>query len=417
MRSHLLPALASLLISGPLASPAYGQPTRPNIVVIMTDDQNVDSLPVMRKLNSYPEGSWVKFTNAYVNDSICCPARATFLTGQYSHNTGVTDNKRGNVLDDANTLAVWLHEAGYRTALIGRYLNGYPWGRTHIPPGWDLWKQSGVGNVKDKITDAINFINRSDSQPFFAYVAHDDPHHKAKPLPRYATAEVYVPPDPPNYNEQDVSDKPKWIRNLRLLAQPRMDAWHTERIASQRALLGVDDGIERMVQALKANGKLDNTMIMFLADHGFSWGSHRWIKKHCFYEECSRIPLYVRFPGATGNHEETRLVSNVDLAATIADYAGVTPGLPQDGRSLIPLLDGTATDWTEAALLEVVATTNRGFYGIVVPGWKYAEYYNGDKELYDLANDPAELQNQASNPAFQAKKDELAQRLRELKGF
>jgi arylsulfatase A-like enzyme len=107
----------------------------------------------------------------------------------------------------------------------------------------------------------------------------------------------------------------------------------------------------------------------------------------------------------------------VDLAGTIAEYAGVTPGRPQDGRSLIPLLDGTATEWTEEVLLEVVAKTNRGFYGIAVPGWKYAEYYNGDKELYDLANDPAELDNQANNPAFQAKKDELAQKLRDLRGF
>lgn len=393
--------------------------TRPNIVVIMTDDQNVDSLPVMRKLNSYPEGSWIKFNNAYVNDSICCPARATFLSGQYSHHTGVTDNNLGNLFDDTNTLATWLHDAGYRTGLIGRYLNGFPWGRGtgYIPPGWDYWKQKGGGNVEGKITNAINFINSSGSQPFFIFVAHTDPHNPAKPLPKYATADVFVPPDPPNYNEADVSDKPRWIRTLAPLSQTTQDTWHKERLASQRALLGVDDGIQRIVDALKANGKLDNTMIIFLADHGFSWGSHRWIKKHCFYEGCSKFPLYIRFPGLVGNREENRIVSNVDLASTISEYAGVIPGRLQDGKSLIPILNNTATDWRQEALLQVVANTNRGFWGIVVPGWKYAEYSNGDKELYDLTNDPFEMQNLVKDPAYASIITDLASRMRALRGF
>jgi len=421
MRSLALPAIGLVLIAGiftvSTSDDVRAQTVPPNVVVIMTDDQNVDSLPVMRKLNSYPGGKWTKFANAYVNDSICCPARATFLSGQYSHHTGVTDNDRGNVFDDTNTLATWLHDAGYRTALFGRYLNGYPWarGRGYVPPGWDLWKTS-AGNVEGKITNAINFMTAAGDQPFFAYIAHNDPHNKAKPLPKYATTDVYNPGDPPNYNEADVSDKPRWIRNISPLSQGTQDLWHAERIASQRALLGVDDGIERVVQALETMGELENTMIMFLADHGFSWGSHRWIKKHCFYEECSRTPLYIRYPGADGNREEARLVSNVDLASTIAEYAGVTPGRPQDGRSLVPLLENTATDWTEEVLLQVVAATNRGFYGVAVPGWKYAEYSNGDKELYDLTSDPYELQNLANNPAHAAKQEELAQTLAELKG-
>src|SRR5687768_7139448 len=98
-----------------------------NVIIIMTDDQNIDSLPVMRKLMSYPEGSWINFTNAITNDSICCPARATVLTGQYAHVTGVTSNSNGHLLNDANTLPVWLDNAGYRTGLLGKYLNGFPW--------------------------------------------------------------------------------------------------------------------------------------------------------------------------------------------------------------------------------------------------------------------------------------------------
>jgi hypothetical protein len=128
----------TVLTSPPFLDVASAQVTK-NVIIIMTDDQNVDSLPVMRKLMSYPEGSWVNFTHAIANDSICCPARATILTGQYAHVTGVTSNSNGYLLNDANTLPVWLDSAGYRTGLISKYLNGFPWdkGADYIPPGWD----------------------------------------------------------------------------------------------------------------------------------------------------------------------------------------------------------------------------------------------------------------------------------------
>jgi len=388
----------------------------PNIVLIMTDDQNVDSLPVMRKLMGYPEGSWINFSNAYANHSICCPARATVLTGQYASTTGVTGNDKGEDLNDTNTLPVWLHKAGYRTGLIGKYLNGFPWdkGAEYIPPGWDYFKTGGLGGVNGFTKEAVNFINTS-NEPFFLYLAYLPPHHWAKPLRTYANADVYIPPDPPNYNEADVSDKPTWVRELPLLSQSTMDTWHTERIASQRALLGVDDGIQQIVEALKAKGQLDNTMIIYMADHGFSWGSHRHILKECAYEECSKFPLLIRSPDVIGNREESRLVSNVDLAATIADYAGVIPELPQEGKSFIPLLTNTATDWNEEVLLERSGIGKFAFYGIRVPDWKYVEYDNGDKELYDLTADPYELQNLANQTEHQARQTELARRLQTLR--
>jgi len=118
---------------------------RPNILVILTDDQDVYSLPVMRKLMSFPEGSWVNFTNAFVNNSVCCPSRATLLTGQYAHKHGVLSNQHGEQLDDTNTLAVWLDQAGYRTGLVGKYLNQFPWdrGASYVPPGWDFFSEPG----------------------------------------------------------------------------------------------------------------------------------------------------------------------------------------------------------------------------------------------------------------------------------
>jgi N-acetylglucosamine-6-sulfatase len=386
-----------------------------NVVVIMTDDQNVDSLPVMRKLMRFPDGSWVHFVNAVANDSICCPARATVLTGQYSHHTGVINNGLGDRLDDSNTLPVWLDGAGYRTGLVGKYLNGYPWskGAGYVPPGWDYFKTSSIGNADGHTKLAVDFINSS-ATPFFLYLAYRDPHQPAKPVSRYASADVYIPPDPPNLNEADVSDKPRWVRALKPLTQTQLNDLRAERLASQRALLAVDDGVESVVNALRAKGQLNNTMIVFLGDHGFSWGSHRHINKHCVYDECSRFPLLIRYPGLVGNRQETRLVSNVDLAATIAEYAGVTPSLPQDGRSIIPVLSNTASVWTEEVLMENHVGTNRRFFAIRVPGWTYAEYVNGDKELYDLTADPYQLQNRAGQAAYRAKQDELASRLHAL---
>jgi N-acetylglucosamine-6-sulfatase len=225
-----------------------------------------------------------------------------------------------------------------------------------------------------------------------------------------------VPPDPANFNEADVSDKPAWIRALSPLSQQTIDAWRTERVASQRALLGVDDGIQEIVRTLKAKGQLANTMIILMADHGFSWGSHRWIKKHCVYEECSKFPPLIRHPGLSGNRRESRLVSNVDLASTISKFTGTTPGLPQDGRSLLPVLTNTVTAWKQRVLMEAHVGTNRSCDGIRVPGWTYAEYSNGHKELYDLTADPAQLQNRANQAAYQTKQAELAKRLQALRG-
>src|SRR5687768_15486601 len=150
----------------------------PNIVLIMTDDQSTDSLPVMRKLMAFPEGSWINFTNAYANHSICCPARATVLTGQYARTTGVTGNDKGENLNDTNTLPVWLNKAGYQTGLIGKYLNGFPWdkGAGYIPPGWDSFKTKGLGGVNGFTKEAVDFINNS-NEPFFLYLAYLPPHH------------------------------------------------------------------------------------------------------------------------------------------------------------------------------------------------------------------------------------------------
>lgn len=399
--------------------PLSAEVERPNIVVILTDDQDIDSLPVMRKLMAYPEGSWVSFSNAFINDSICCSSRATILTGQYDSNNGVMKNNQGNKLDDENTLPVWLDEAGYETALIGKYLNGFPWnfGRDYVPPGWDVFM--GPRDVEEESVDAftglaLDFLENT-SSPFFLYLSYMAPHYPADPPARYANADVYVPPPHPNVNEADVSDKPNWVRSMPLLNTTTIALWQKEQVKSQRELLAIDDGVQQIVDMLKANGQLDNTLIIFLGDNGMSWGSHRKIGKWCPYEECSRVPFLVRYPGQVGNRVEEGFVSNVDIAPTLAAFAGVQPTIPQDGRSFLPLLAEPGAPWKDEVLLE--RHVGSKYYGIRVPGWTYVEYVKGERELYDLNADPYQLQNLAYTPGYESKVAELSVRLAELRGI
>lgn len=391
-----------------------------NVIIIMTDDQAYESAngpySVMRNLNSNPYGDWVNFTNAFANASICCPSRASVLTGQDSFHTGVTGNSEGGNLEANNTLPVWLNNAGYRTGLYGKYLNNWPIaGEQNPPPGWDEFNTNGTTDV---ITDrAVNFINTSNA-PYFLYVAYKAPHWPAKDKTptRYQNATVPIAPDPPNFDEADVSDKPRWVRELPRLSSSDITFIRNERLWSQRSLLAVDDGIKSIMDTLAAKGQLNDTMVIFMSDHGYSFGSHRHINKFCAYEECSRMPLAIRYPGAGASRSDNRLVSNLDIAATVGEFTGVNPGLLQDGRSLVPVLTNTAASWPNELLLEKLANgTRQNFWAIRVPGWKYVEYENGDKEFYDLTNDPYELTNQVNSAAYQTKKAELDARLDAIK--
>ena len=393
-----LVAGAGLLIYYPARASAAD---RPNIVVIMSDDQDVDSIPVMRRLLANPEGSWFNFSNAFANTSICTPARGTLLTGQYAHNHGAVGNNWGDQLDDSNTLAVWLDDAGYNTAVIGKYLHSYPeetpgYGEG-LYPGWDRFMMN-ENSVGGHTRQAVDFITDSNS-PFFLWLAYRAPHIPASPPERYATANAYVPPDRPNFNEADVTDKPAHIRKLSRLTEAQIAALRAERLNSQRELLAIDDAIVEIIDTLEAEGQLDNTLVIFVGDNGFSWGAHLAYEKLCPYEECSRVPLFIRYPGLPANRTEDAYVSMVDLAATIADYADVTPGLPQDGRSLLPLLSGDAWSRPDAVLIEKAYGTV-GYYAARVPGWAYVEYKTGDKELYDMAADPFQLNNLAGKAAY-----------------
>ena len=436
---------------------------RPNIVFILTDDQDLllNSMSYLPAVRSLIAEQGLSFTNDYVPLSLCCPSRASILTGEHTHNHQVytvtpPDGGNERYLDlgheDAN-LGTALHAAGYRTALLGKYLNGYPRGSdaTHVPPGWDEWdvpifgaaynefdytmNQNGTliqhGHAAaDYLTDVMAVRARqlirsaaADKVPFFLYLASYAPHRPSTPAPRHAKLFPGVRvPRTPSFNEADVSDKPSTLHNQPLLSKADiadLDAQYRLRL---QALQAVDEMVASVVLSLRNTGQLDNTYIIFTSDNGYHMGQHRMkAGKYTPYEEDIRVPLLIRGPGVPAGRTVDALVENVDFAPTIAELAGATLDTPYDGRSLVPLLSGGAVvpaSWRRAVLLEQFTFTEQpeSPYGILepsensledgpvehpthiglrTPAYKYIEYATQEREYYDLVHDPYELQNLA----------------------
>lgn len=376
-------------------TPPPPQTKAPNIVFILTDDQDQASLATMTRTLALIGDQGLRFERHFVSLSLCCPSRITGLRGQYAHNTGVFRNGppdggfEGVYAKDleASTAATWLRGAGYRTALFGKYLNGYPDtapSTTYIPPGWDEWYSPIEGNpyrqfnytlnenghavtygatASDYLTDVIarkatDFITRSvaehPDQPFFAYVATYAPHAPAVPAPRHANAYPgLTAPHTASWDEADVSDKPSWVQALPHLGPTQIDKIDRLYRARLQTLLAVDELVEQLVATLQSTGQLDNTFIFFTSDNGYHLGQHRFEPgKMTAYEEDLRVPLMVRGPGVPKG-SVSQLTSNVDYAPTFAALAGVSAPSFVDGRSLQALLQGkTPRPWRQVLLLE-----------------------------------------------------------------
>ncbi|HEX5951394.1 MAG TPA: sulfatase [Actinomycetota bacterium] len=441
-------AVAALAVSvGAALAPAVlpeGDSPRPNIVVVLTDDQTWDSIPRSVAVMPYlqgramdPRDHWVVFPNAFVNTPLCCPSRATMLTGRFAHRTGVRNNREGPLLDEAETLAAWLDAAGYHTGLVGKYLNVYPFDRgPYVPDGWDRWWGRVQGTPEtlyggftliedgepvlygadDHSTDvyagkALAFLRDApDDEPFFLWFAPNAPHPPAVPAPRhagrYADLEIEAPP---SVGEEDVADKPAWVRALPALGDADAAALLEERRASFEALVGVDEAVRAIVEELEARDELDETLIVYVSDNGLSLGEHRWVGKLCPYEECIRVPFLVRLPGVE-HRIEPELVSAADLAPTIVDLAGIAPEDAFDGASLLPLLrHRSRADRTNQVFAEWVGDGRvPGWWALRRPGWVYIELETGERELYDLRRDPFQLDNLAGDPEQAARLAELA---------
>jgi arylsulfatase A-like enzyme len=432
---------------------------KPNFVVVMTDDMSVPMLEHMPLTRAAVGNAGVTFSRAFVTTPLCCPARASFLTGKFANHHGVLTNSRAGVWgwqmfadhgNEQENLGIWLQRAGYRTALIGKYLNGYGKASSplYVPPGWSHWfagsegfhtqfnyvmNRNGVavsygsapedygGDVMTR--EAIDFIGQPDERPFFAFLAYSAPHTPRIPAPRHAAMfSSASAPRTPDFCEADLNDKPAFLSRWTCSAsqQRALDArWR----AALRSLQAVDEGVSLIMLTLAARGLLDDTYVIFMSDHGQHFGNHRQFDgKDLPYDIDIHIPLMIRGPGIAAGRTETRMVLGTDLAPTILELAGTTVPATVDGRTLKQVLRGQTTHepWRTAFPLmrwrgdNHESNLNRDFIGVRTARWKYIEWAGGIAEMYDLQADPYELNSIANVPAFagiQAKLADLATRL------
>jgi arylsulfatase A-like enzyme len=446
---------------------------RPNIIVVVTDDQTLASLntATMPNVLRWIGGPGTEFTDSIVTTPLCCPSRATLLTGQYAHNHGTLANTPGYeaLRDKSNTLPTWLSRAGYVTAHVGKYLNRYKASVDdpgEVAPGWDEWRtvldparkyvryydyrlavNGDVRRIGDRPRDYITrVINRHTAtmvrryaprrKPLYLQVDHRAPHIEAgtnsggtcggliPPDPRDATAFQSEPlPNPPSFNEADVSDKPSFVRDLPPFdsaTEARIELRYRCALASLRA---VDRGVASIVAELRDARELDDTALIFTSDNGFFFGEHRIPEQKTRpYEEALRVPLMLRLPGAQPSAASSPTVpdpvANIDLAPTILDLADARPCRSggrcrtMDGRSLVPLARGEGGWPAERAIAIEFDAGERArralvcrYSGVRVGGQVYvhhtaaADSTSGtcrpvdESEHYDLGADPFQLDN------------------------
>jgi arylsulfatase A-like enzyme len=440
---------------------AAASTTRPNFVIILADDLDTTVTPiwdVMPKSASLLRDKGMTFTSTLVSSPDCCPARTSLLLGAYPHNTGVYSNDGDfggwaafhRNADEQKTIAVALHDQGYRTGLFGKYLNQYRQANAGLTPpaGWDDWEAfiddtfyGGYGYSMDengtlvshgtapadystdviaqKATAFLDTAAQDTSQPFFAYVAPTAPHYPLPAPPRYATNQWSnaTAPQLPNFYEPDLSDKPSWLQlsaSFRDGWKPNIDPDYRNRMGS---LMALDDLVANVVSTLDRNGQLANTYVVLTSDNGYELGAHHLNGKLAPYEESIRVPLVVAGPGVV-HGSDGHMVLLSDLAPTILDFAGVSSTTASDMRSLRPLLSATPpSSWRRDVLIErriaTAPNANPANYYLIgalydMPSYEavrtlrytFVEWYEQNElggkheyELYDLWTDPYEQNN------------------------
>jgi arylsulfatase A-like enzyme len=402
-----------LLLAGSVTVPTRAASPY-NFVVIVTDDLSERMLDDLLAADLMPNfrtefvDTGMRFTNSFVTSPLCCPSRATLLTGQYAHNHKVRSNflPKGGVtlLDDSSTLATWMASAGYTTGLVGKYLNGYGKNAsslpsdnpTYVPPGWTDWQalmEPTIGHVYDyRLNDngvlinygsapedyqtdvlasrAVAFLNELPGEaatidvPFFLWIATPAPHDEStsehcalpnqalgtiRPAPRHVGLAAGIPlPQSPSFNEADTSDKPAWLRDQfpLLYDQAAIDCVESSYRGRLESMLAVDDLIGAVTDVLRTRNALERTVLIFTSDNGYLLGEHRATGKIVPYQESARVPLFIRHPAMTSASAMPSVVLNTDVAPTIVELAAATPTRVVDGRSLVPLLAGPSpTTW------------------------------------------------------------------------
>jgi N-acetylglucosamine-6-sulfatase len=491
-RAALAAALAVIAVAaGALAAgAAQGAAIGKNVIFILTDDMTSSELAGMPNVMSEIAGQGTRFNRAYVSFPLCCPSRATMIKGQYMHNHGV----RGNFPPqggwpryqphEANDLPVWLHGAGYHNVHIGKYMNGYPTqnGILPVPLGWDEWygkvsedalyfnyqlieKTSPGGTPRitfygdqplDYQTDvfgdrAVDFVKDHpvSQEPFLLDLWFNSPHGPFDPAPRDLFRLAGAPlPRLPAFNEKDITDKPRWFQRQarKRLSGAQIKLIDNERRRAQEQLLSVDESVGELIQALRGDGILDDTYIIFSSDNGFFRGEHRIASgKYLPYDPSSRVPLLIRGPGIPAGGVSNELVWNGDITQTILQIASGSDDPALDGRSLLPFAENPALRSTRPILLEgdtgaggtevesaqtsaararearvgvlgkrgvrnleqepnaIKSATTEGapaYRSIRTDRYEYTVYANGQTELYDMWRDPAQLRSLARDPRY-----------------
>ncbi len=400
----------------------------------------------MPLLQSLVAAQGVTFQNAIATTPLCGPSRATLLTGRYAHSHGIRSNVAslggyGLYRDsgmEADSVPVWLKAAGYRTAYLGKYMNGYGPGWTSRPPGWDDWlaliepqayadfmfneegrdqkAPSGQFQTDYLAARALEYLRRTedrDDQPFFLMVAPYAPHYPAKYPARHASLfNSRGAPRTSAFNESDVSDKPRHIRRISPFTAAQVTAIDNEYRSSLRSLQAVDEMVEKLVQALQAQGEIENTAIIFTSDNGLSTGAHRFTDKTAPYAESLGVPFYVRVPGGPRGVSLPHLVANIDIPATIVDWARLPAPAAIEGRSLGALFEvspPSSSSWRSEILIEYWDNTNPAttlmptYQGLrvenAVESGLYVLHDTGEDEYYDFKKDPYEMESAAAgNP-------------------
>jgi arylsulfatase A-like enzyme len=386
---------------------------RPNVLVIVTDDQRADTLWAMPATRRLIGKEGVTFENAVVTTPLCCPSRASIYSGMYAHNHGVWDNHNASgILDTDSTVQRVLRDNGYFTAHVDRYLNRWSeW--TNRPPDFDLyaiqldplsaWEPRNVlvngrrSFVREYSTKwikrkAIRFIerfeSRDDSNPWLTFVTTRAPHLPAVPEAKYRKSSVCCFTPPPSLGET-LHDKPE------LGTLPPIDIGEVKRGRRNqlRSLKSVDDGLADLVTRLEELDELRNTLIIFTSDNGYFWGEHNLTSKRWPYDESIRVPLLMRWDGQDIQRGTIRsdVVANIDIAPTIYDASGIEPPYTVDGSSLL-----TGEPRSEI-LIEYThdpgAPNVPPYRAIWTPGDVFVNFpASGRNELY-LEDDPFQLHN------------------------
>lgn len=407
--------------------------TRPNILVIVTDDQRADTFGHLDSIRRYFREGGTEFSNAYATSPICCPSRASILTGLYPHNHGVLTQapEHRSAAEESEKIMIQkrLQDSGYSTGMFGKLLNN--WDLSRNPANLDTWSifarsspngyRDGPWNIDGRIDvverystnyiqdHALDFIDQQeldDSEPWFLYLAPAAAHEPYVPEDKYRHKKVEAWAGNPAVFESDLSDKPLWVQTW-----PRARVGQKVRQKQIRTLLSVDDMVRRLFKELIRLGENGDTIAIFTSDNGMMWDEHGLASKRWPYLQSPKVPLLVRWPGRIPEGvTDDRLVANIDIAPTLAEVSDVE--IDSDGRSLL------SADSRDRLLLEYFRSGPGPptWAATLTPDYQYIEYYDDagamvGREHYDLAVDPWQLTNVLgdSDPANDPSLTDLAQ--------